>query len=190
MPVDGSERPPGRAIVCGMAEDSGIQADNLHAGTQNGQFPGLSIQAAAAALGVSVNTVRRQVKSGSLRSEKVPTPAGYAYRVHLPLGTQQAVTHGSYSGGTQADEGVPRQVPNDPEPLLEALRLVDKLSQQVLELSGRVGYYQAELDQARGRLAALEAPKAADETISLADSPPTPPPAPPRRPWYQRILFG
>jgi hypothetical protein len=165
-----------------MVEDSGIQADNLQAGTQNGQLPGLSIQAAAAALGVSVNTVRRQVKSGSLHSEKVPTPAGYAYRVHLPVSTQQVVTYGSYSSGTQADEGVLRQVPNDPEPLLEALRLVDKLSQQVLELSGRVGYYQAELEQARGRLAALEAPKTTVTDTGFSSEPP--------RRWWQRILFG
>jgi predicted DNA-binding protein (UPF0251 family) len=171
-----------------MVEDWVTQADTPQAGTQDGQLPGLSIQAAAATLGVSVNTVRRQVKSGSLRSEKVTTPAGYAYRVHLPLGTQQVVTQGSYPPGTQPDEGVLRQVPNDAEPLLEALRLVDKLNQQVLELSGRCGYYQAENEQLRTTLKALQAPQEAPTNVGSSDVLPADP-AVPRR-WWQRLLFG
>jgi predicted DNA-binding protein (UPF0251 family) len=168
-----------------MVENWVTQADNPQAGTQDGQLPGLSIQAAATVLGVSVNTVRRQVKSGSLRSEKVTTPAGYAYRVHLPLGTQQVVTQGSYPPGTHTDEGILRQVSNDAEPLLEALRLVDKLNQQVLELSGRCGYYQAENEQLRTTLKALQAPK---EEPPVQESPDmaAPADAPLRAPWWRR----
>jgi hypothetical protein len=45
--------------------------------------------------------------------------------------------------------------------------LVDKLQQQNLELAGRIGYYQAETEQLRTRLAALEAPV---EELNIVDA--------------------
>ncbi len=43
-----------------------------------------SIKDAAAHLGVSVNTVRRWIREGRLRTERVSRPQGYVVYVHLP----------------------------------------------------------------------------------------------------------
>lgn len=148
-------------------------------GTQGEQLPGLSIWDAAAALGVSVNTVRRRVKSGLLRSEKVSTPSGYAYRVHLAGPTQS----GTQQVGTHAEGRLPSRVPTDSAPLLEALHLVNKLTQQNLELAGRVGFLQAELRQRDARILALQAPK--EEPATVAPTPaPEAPPGPAQRAWW------
>jgi hypothetical protein len=52
--------------------------------------------------------------------------------------------------------------PDGASGMSDALRLIEKLTQQNLELAGRVGYLQAELQQAREQLA-LAAPKMASE---------------------------
>ena len=86
------------------------------------------------------------------------------------------------ANGTAAALDAPRQE----APHLAAL--VDKLTQQNLELAGRLGFYQAQLQQAQEQIKALQAPK---EPIA-----PPPPagaifrplpadPAPPRRPWWR-----
>jgi hypothetical protein len=46
--------------------------------------PGVSIKHAAASLGVSTNTIRRWIKDGRLRTEKVAIPQGFALKVFLP----------------------------------------------------------------------------------------------------------
>src|SRR5215212_5855918 len=46
----------------------------------------VSIQEAAARLGVSVDTVRRRLKRGELTGEREPTPQGFVWRVALPIG--------------------------------------------------------------------------------------------------------
>jgi hypothetical protein len=46
----------------------------------------VSLPTAAAALGISVQAVRRRIKSGQLHAERVKRPQGYAYRVALPAG--------------------------------------------------------------------------------------------------------
>jgi len=45
--------------------------------------PGLSMQEAAVAMGVSLNTMRRWCLTGRVRSERIPRPQGYAVRVYL-----------------------------------------------------------------------------------------------------------
>jgi excisionase family DNA binding protein len=54
-------------------------------GTTAGMYQavGRSIPAAAAALGVSANTVRAMIKRGELRAERVRRPQGYTLRVYL-----------------------------------------------------------------------------------------------------------
>jgi len=55
----------------------------------------VSVQEAATALGVSVNTIRRWIKDGRIPHEKLTTPAGFAYRVYPqrvpPTGTRREV---------------------------------------------------------------------------------------------------
>src|SRR5215216_744293 len=74
---------------------SGTQAGTSSAGTHNGGELGVSVQEAATALGVSVNTIRRWIKDGRIPYEKLPTPAGYTYQVYPgrvgPAGTRREV---------------------------------------------------------------------------------------------------
>ena len=44
----------------------------------------ISIQEAAMRLGVSVETIRRRVHKGVLKSRQVPTPQGFVWMVELP----------------------------------------------------------------------------------------------------------
>lgn len=44
----------------------------------------LKLEEAAHLLRTSVNTLRRRIKLGQLRVEKMPRPQGYTYRVFLP----------------------------------------------------------------------------------------------------------
>jgi predicted site-specific integrase-resolvase len=44
----------------------------------------ISIQEAATRLGVSVETIRRRVHKGVLKSRQVPTPQGFVWMVELP----------------------------------------------------------------------------------------------------------
>jgi dynactin complex subunit len=63
--------------------------------------------------------------------------------------------------------------------------LVDKLTQQNLELAGRVGFYQNELEHLRGELRALQAPATSNQPESARE-----PTAPAEtisasRPWWR-----
>jgi DNA-binding Lrp family transcriptional regulator len=99
----------------------------------------VSLLEAAARLGLSVDTVRRRVKAGMLPARKVPTRYGPAWRVLL-IGPLQ-----------QAAERPPAPATSDVS-TVEALRLVERLHQQVAELAERVGYLQARLQQAEAAL--------------------------------------
>jgi hypothetical protein len=86
------------------------------------------------------------------------------------------------------------------------VELVARQEQTILELAGRVGWLQAELQQRDARLAALEAPREEQEAsqhqtfFDAQAQPPAvsaepadqvaPPPDPAPRPWWQRLLFG
>jgi excisionase family DNA binding protein len=66
------------------------------------QLGGLTVAEASVALGVSVNTIRRWIKEGRVRSERVVTPTGYAYRV-FPDGVPVIGTHAGTGSGTDSD---------------------------------------------------------------------------------------
>jgi hypothetical protein len=50
----------------------------------------VTIEQAAAILGVSASTIRRRIKAGSLRVEEARRPQGVVWLVHLPPGTGPA----------------------------------------------------------------------------------------------------
>src|SRR4051794_12069865 len=50
---------------------------------------GLTLQEAAAILGVSLGKVRRQISAGQIQAERIERPQGYVWRVYLD-GRQQA----------------------------------------------------------------------------------------------------
>lgn len=136
----------------------------------------LTLRGAAARLNLSEKTLRRRVKAGAVQARQVSTQHGQAWEVWVDGGQPTLSTV----------DGQGTQPVSTPE-LLEALRLVRDQQQIIIEMSGRLGYLQAELGQARERILALEAPKVEPMPIE-----PTPavagPPAPVVRPWWRRWI--
>jgi hypothetical protein len=172
-------------------------------------LPGLSLQDAAAALGISITTLRRHVKRGRVHAERIATPSGFVYRVLLDP-TIHPSSHADDSAirpPTRADSHVdsPRDVaPADAgdamtgsvreflEPVLaelaETRRLVERQQQTIMELSGRVGYYQGQIEALQKQLA-LQAPQ--PETVgrqAFSVSEPEPETEEPPRGWWGRAM--
>ena len=126
----------------------------------------LTLAEAARRVGCSIDTVRRRLKRGELESRQVAARHGLAWQVRL--------------SGLQTVGGDPAQPAQSPG-VAELVRLVGDQQQTILELSGRCGFLQAQVQQLR---AALEAPKAAE----MAQEP-TPDheaaPEPVTRPWWR-----
>jgi excisionase family DNA binding protein len=183
------------------------------AGTSQGtprdeSLPGLSVPEAAAALGVSANTIRRWIKDGTVVAERVPRPQGYALRVHLPTqvpaGTSPAGTSHAAQvppNGTSHEHvpGTSREVPAvAPADLqrAEALaiygaRLLEPVvaelkaaREHVAAQAEELGRVRAELAAAQVRIAELEATPAPRQVAPTppADSPVAPAP----RSWWAR----
>jgi hypothetical protein len=94
---------------------------------------GYTLREAAQALGVSIVTIRRYVKSGKLKAKLVPTKFGESYIIEdLPMPTK---------------------------PLLDDTRQVQPLINRIEQLSQEVGYWKAKAELLQERLLALEAPK-------------------------------
>jgi excisionase family DNA binding protein len=160
--------------------------------TQEGAVPGLSIQEAAAELGISVNTVRRQVKAGRIRAEKVTTPSGYVYRVFPSLDTQpstQASTRRVPEVDTQpSTQRVPVMLPDlaRAEAMASYNRaLIEPLVAELGEARRQVAEQAELIGELRARLAALEAPKAEPADVEPAAAPEAAP-EPATRLWWRR----
>src|SRR4051794_20048103 len=71
---------------------------------------GMSVEDAAHALGCSANTVRRGIKRGQLRAERISRPQGYEWRVYLDA---PAITVGTSPPETShaPTSQVPTEVP-------------------------------------------------------------------------------
>jgi excisionase family DNA binding protein len=94
---------------------------------------GYSLREAAEALGVSMVTVRRYIKSGKLKARLVPSKFGDSYIIDdLPLITK------TFSDNT-----------------ISSLPLINRIEQ----LSQEVGYWKARAELLQERLLLLEAPK-------------------------------
>jgi excisionase family DNA binding protein len=94
---------------------------------------GYTLREAAEALGVSIVTIRRYIKSGKLKARLVPSKFGEAYIIEdLPLPTKPS------SDNT-----------------LSTQPLINKIEQ----LSQEVGYWKAKAESLQERLLLLEAPK-------------------------------
>jgi len=72
------------------------------------------------------------------------------------------------------------------------LHLVDRLQRENLELAGRVGYYQVEVEQLRTTLKALQAPREEPEPLEspAVQSKGVDQVEPPQRTWWQRLIWG
>jgi excisionase family DNA binding protein len=154
--------------------------------------PACTLQEAAAALGVSLNTLRRRIRSGEIRAERVRRPQGHVWRVYLP-GEQPAGQHSSQnSAGTlqqpPADIQRAEAMASYSRSLLEPLvaRLADQ-EQIIREQAEEIGRLRSELDHARtGTPAgAPESHTAGPGTASTggAEQESTPTPGP----WWRRV---
>lgn len=150
----------------------------------------LSARDAAARCGVSDRTVRRWIVSGRLPADR----DGRDFRID-PVELAPFIGHPSDpdSDIAAAQADVSAQVPHaaaavsdgmsDTNKLLEML---DERDRTIMELAGRVGYYQAEVEQLRTTLLALQAPTVTQEP----DEPATAPESKQRAPWWRRLLIG
>lgn len=144
----------------------------------------VTLAQAAQMLRVSMATVRRRVKAGTLTAQKIDGLNGPEYRVTLSSIDEQGTlltpisAHRGQRQGTQSEH--PKQQTLNVDSLVA---LVRDLQQQNIELAGRVGFYQAQTETLREQLA-LSAPAApmADET-PMRDAPPMQQ-QPKRRRWW------
>ena len=94
---------------------------------------GYTLREAAQALGVSIVTIRRYIKSGKLKARLVPTKFGESYVIEeLPLPAQ---------------------------PLSDDTQQIKPLINRIEQLSQEVGYWKAKAEFLQERLLLLEAPK-------------------------------
>ncbi len=94
---------------------------------------GYTLREAAQALGVSIVTVRRYIKSGKLKAKLVPSKFGESYIIEeLPLSSR---------------------------PLSEDTREIGPLINRIEQLSQEVGYWKAKAELLEQRLLLLEGPK-------------------------------
>ncbi len=134
----------------------------------------LTLADASARLGISVDTLRRRIKRGEVEHRLEPTAHGPAYRVSL--------------GVLQTVDSEPRQLAQGVD-TVELLHLVERQQTTIMELSGRLGFLQAELQQRDAVILALQAP----QPEPTPESPPaTAAPAEerPRAAWWRRVLLG
>ena len=126
---------------------------------------GLPLVEAAAVLGISERTLRKRIKAGVVKAVKVVAPnGGAAFRVFLDESVLVPVVEGAAPEGfrPELEASVPpvdMSVPAvDGAEVLQLLREKDQL---IVELSGRVGFYQARIQELERRVLELEVPKVA-----------------------------
>ncbi len=149
----------------------------------------LTIEQAASALGVSVMTVRRQIKRGHLKAQMVQGKFGPEWRVYLgqpctaPSPDGDGLSHDLYTAehSLSAAPIIAQESPN--QAMLTLLQMfrdlqVDarrvqeanrKLHEERAELFGRLGFYQARIQDLEHRILELEAPKEAP--VEMANHP-------------------
>jgi excisionase family DNA binding protein len=122
---------------------------------------GLTLAEAAARLGVSVDTVRRRIKRGELGARQVQTKFGPMWEVLLGAAPEGLPPPGNgvHGSAPRGSSNLPGAAPAPALGVTELVALVERQQQTIMELSGRVGFYQAQVEQLREQLA-LEAPKA------------------------------
>ena len=128
------------------------RVDN-NAGKLDDTFP---IGQVATLLGVSERTIRRRIESGRLQAVQVGTSQGYEWRVILD-GTQDKAD-GTIDKVSRQD-AVHLDSQADTGALQQALALIEKQEQQIVELAGQCGFLQAKLQERDNQIRALMAPK-------------------------------
>jgi hypothetical protein len=140
---------------------------------QNGAAGWLTLAQAAGKLGISIYTVRRQVKRGELEAQQVATRHGLTWLVRV----------GELPGDLPTVSNEPEQVAQALD-TRELLRMLDQRDQTIMELAGRVGFLQAELRTAREQLALLP-PAEPAEVAPTATPEPEATPGAAQRAWWR-----
>jgi hypothetical protein len=143
-----------------------------------------TVSQAAAALGVSVASIRRGIKTGRYPARRQPTVQGYTWLVSLPSAPDSRVAAARVPDGRVPDSRVPAQ--DGPTPTTTAILATraQEMAQYTRELlaplharleaqAERIGRLEAELAQARG-----------------AQTQSAPSPVWEARRWWQRLLWG
>jgi hypothetical protein len=129
----------------------------------------LALPVAALRLNLSVEAVRRRLKSGQLRGRRVGGPGGQRWEVLLGGADERPAPMASQARPPAAGARPSRL---DDERWLQLMRellaengelgrQLARLSDERAELYGRCGYLQGQLAAAQQQIRALEAPKAA-----------------------------
>ena len=126
----------------------------------------LDIAQAAERLGLSQMAVRKRIQRGQLPAEKVDG------RLYVVLGAVDGSDRAADGDETELDKALDSAETVLSQVVHELLGQLDKLHRENLELAGRLGFYQAKLQEAEAKIALLEAPK--EE-----------PRATPKPPWWQ-----
>jgi excisionase family DNA binding protein len=147
----------------------------------------VTVEQAAAVLGVSASTVRRRIRQGSLRAEPAARPQGVVWLVHLPPDATAAADQPPPSAGVVATAPATDAMLAYTKTLLEPLVAALERSQ------ARVGALERENGELVTRLALAEERLAALQPVDL-EPPPTPEPSPPttldgKAPWWRRWLL-
>jgi hypothetical protein len=148
----------------------------------------LTIEEAAAALGLCITAVRRRIRAGQLAAVKVDGAHGPEYRVSVGDGGHgQAATvatapsRGNGHGGHADNPGLDSLVALVRDLTADNRRLQDERA----ELYGRLGFYQAKVAELEQRLLlAAPAPTSVTED-KPAEASPTPPQPLHQRRWWR-----
>jgi excisionase family DNA binding protein len=167
----------------------------------------VTVERAAAVLGVSASTVRRRIRDGTLRAESVSRPQGVVWLVHLPADATAGVNLPPPPAGAvgtapvTASDAMIAYTRSLLEPLVAAL---ERSQSRTAELERENGELTAHLTAAEDRLRMLETPNPQESPITrnlgpIEPDPPSEPPEPPspapieptsngsgRAPWWRR----
>ena len=166
----------------------------------------VSVSEAARVLGVTEKTVRQRLRTGELRGERIKRPQGQVWRViweqtmHPVNGSAGAIDHRTDqvndpvtaphsdrvngSAGFRAVEALVTQLAEERRRSEDMEKRLAVLQQERFELAGRLGYFQAQLEQAQQTIKALETPT--EPAPAAPRWPEDPAPVdPPRRPWWR-----
>lgn len=108
----------------------------------------LTIKEAARVLGISQNSVRAKLKSGTLSGCKVKGPTGEQWRVELTKVTSEL---------TKPTKEVTKTIePPQNVEVLRLLEIIEKQNHRLEAASGQIGYLQAQLENSQDAIKLLE----------------------------------
>ena len=151
----------------------------------------VTVEDAAARLGVTTATVRRRLHSGRLIGRRRDTPQGFVWEVELPAATEEL----------EGDDQAPPNVDSPPAAAGELVRLVahnEDLRAEIAVLRAQLDRQEAELESRRLEVRALltlagarQLPPPVESVVQADREPPTPDAAPEAAAtpgWWHRLL--